>query len=249
MESETERRVNSVLSLSKSLATMVEATITPQGRLILSNVCVFDTNQQPLNPVHPGRARILLSSGKAAVFKRDPFTVTWKGAVEHPKIEPLRLKLDSGSHTTGEVLFAAELAHRGQTITERLDTRRAIRRSRRQRHTRYRNPRFDNRRRPQGWLPPSLESRLANTLTRAHRRIRLFPITFISLELVTCDLQQMDHPERSGVEYQQGTLAGYERREDVLEKRQRRCISCGKGHVPLHIAHIHPGIFSQKETV
>jgi 5-methylcytosine-specific restriction endonuclease McrA len=237
-----------VLSISKPLANLVEATITPQGRLILSNVFVLDTNKQPLNPVHPGRARILLSSGKAAVFKRYPFTIILKVAVEHPKLEPLRLKLDPGSHTTGiavvndttgEVIFAAELTHRGQTIKERLDTRRALRHSRRQRHTRYRKPRFDNRRRPQGWLPPSLESRLANTLTWARRLIRLSPITSISQELVKFDLQQMDNPEISGVEYQQGTLAGYELREYLLEKWQRRCAYCGKGNVPLQIEHIH----------
>jgi len=238
-----------VLSISKPLANIVEATITPQGRLILSNVFVLDTNKQPLNPVHPGRARILLSSGKAAVFKRYPFTIILKVAVEHPRLEPLHLKLDPGSHTTGiavvndttgEVIFAAELTHRGQTIKERLDTRRAIRRSRRQRHTRYRKPRFDNRRRPQGWLPPSLESRLANTLTWARRLIRLSPITSISQELVKFDFQQMDKPEISGVEYQQGTLAGYELREYLLEKWQRRCAYCGKGNVPLQIEHIHP---------
>jgi 5-methylcytosine-specific restriction endonuclease McrA len=238
-----------VLSISKPLANIVEATITPQGRLILSNVFVLDTNKQPLNPVNPGRARILLSSGKAAVFKRYPFTIILKVAVEHPRLEPLHLKLDPGSHTTGiavvndttaEVIFAAELTHRGQTIKERLDTRRAIRRSRRQRHTRYRKPRFDNRRRPQGWLPPSLESRLANTLTWARRLIRLSPITSISQELVKFDLLQMDKPEISGVEYQQGTRAGYELREYLLEKWQRRCAYCGKGNVPLQIEHIHP---------
>jgi 5-methylcytosine-specific restriction endonuclease McrA len=215
----------------------------------LSNVFVLDTNKQPLNPVHPGRARILLSSGKAAVFKRYPFTIILKVAVEHPKLEPLRLKLDPGSHTTGiagvidttgEVNFAAELTHRGHTIKERLDTRRAIRRSRRQRHTRYRKPRFDNRRRPQGWLPPSLQSRLANTLTWARRLIRLSPITSISQELVKFDLQQMNTSEISGVEYQQGTLAGYELREYLLEKWQRRCTYCEKGNLPLQIEHIHP---------
>ena len=238
-----------MLSISKPLTNIVEATITPQGRLILSSVFVLDTNKQPLDPVHPARARILLSSGKAAIFKRYPFTIILQVAVEHAQLEPLRLKLDPGSHTTGiaivndttgKVIFAAELTHRGQAIKARLDMRRAIRRSRRQRHTRYRKPRFDNRRRPQGWLPPSLESRLANTLTWARRLIRLSPITSISQELVKFDLQQMDNPEICGVEYQQGTLAGYELREYLLEKWQRRCAYCGKGSVPLQIEHIHP---------
>ena len=72
----------------------------------MSNVFVLDTKKQALNPIHPGRARILLSSGKAAVFKRYPFTIALKTAVEHPEIQkPLRLKIDPGSKTTGLALL------------------------------------------------------------------------------------------------------------------------------------------------
>src|SRR6266702_6292825 len=216
----------------------------------MSNVFVLDTHKQALNPVHPGRARLLLSSGQAAVFKRYPFTIILKVTVEHPKLEPLRLKLDPGSKTTGmaivnstsgEVVFAAELTHRGSAIKERLQARRAIRHSRRARHTRYRQSRFDNRHnKKKGWLPPSLESRLANILTQVKRLLRLCPITAITQELVKFDLQQMDKPEISGVQYQQGTLAGYELREYLLEKWQRKCAYCGATDVPLQIEHIHP---------
>jgi hypothetical protein len=145
----------------------------------LSHVFVLDTNKQPLAPTHPARARLLLASGKAAVFKRYPFTIILKRGVEEPVIQPLRIKLDPGSRVTGlaivndasgEVVFAAEIAHRGQVITERLQRRRAVRRSRRQRNTRYRKPRFHNRKQRQaGWLPPSLESRVCN-LTLACER-------------------------------------------------------------------------------
>ncbi len=183
----------------------------------MSKVFMLDTNKQALNPVHPGRARILLSTGQAAVFKRYPFTLILKGAVEHPVLQPLRLKIDPGSKTTGmaivndatgEVVFAAELTHRGQTIKKAMDDRRALRHSRRQRHTRYRKPRFNNRRNKKtGWLPPSLSSRLANTLTWASRLMHLCPITAISQELVKFDLQAMDNPEISGTQYQQGTRA------------------------------------------
>ncbi len=183
------------------------------------------------------------------MFRRYPFTIILKRAVAQPKLEPLRLKLDPGSKTTGiaivndatgEVVFAAELTHRGQAIKERLDTRRALRRRRRHRHTRYRQPRFDNRRRPSGWLPPSLESRLSNILTQVKRLLCLCQITAISQELVKFDMQAMDTPEIAGVEYQQGTLAGYEVREYLLEKWQRRCAYCGKDNVPLQIEHILP---------
>jgi 5-methylcytosine-specific restriction endonuclease McrA len=216
----------------------------------MSKVFVLDTNKQQLNPVHPGRARILLTSGKAAVFKRYPFTIVLKVAIENPVVEPLRIKFDPGSKTTGvaivndasgEVVFAAELMHRGQAIKSSLNDRRASRRSRRQRHTRYRKPRFDNRHnKGKGWLPPSLESRISNTVTWARRLIQVCPITEISEELVRFDTQLMENAEVSGVGYQQGTLAGYEVREYLLEKWNRTCAYCGVKNVPLQVEHIFP---------
>jgi 5-methylcytosine-specific restriction endonuclease McrA len=213
----------------------------------MSNVFLLDTNKRPLDPVHPGRARLLLSSGKAAVFKRYPFTIILKHEVQSPPLAPLRLKIDPGSKTTGlalvhdgsgQVVFAAELTHRGQAIKKALADRRGVRRSRRQRHTRYRKPRFDNRRRPEGWLAPSLESRVCNILTWVRRLMRLCPIAAFSLELVKFDMQAMEKPEISGVEYQQGSLAGYELREYLLEKWNRTCAYCGTQEVPLQVEHI-----------
>ena len=182
----------------------------------MSNVFVLDTNYQPLNSVHPGRARLLLSQGKAAVYRRFPFCIILKVVVDQPELADLRVKLDPGSKTTGlalvndatgEIMFAAHLEHRGGAIKKRLDDRRAVRRSRRARHTRYRPPRFENRTRDSGWLPPSLQSRIANVLTWVSRLRRYCPITAISMELVKFDMQKMENPEISGVEYQQGTCA------------------------------------------
>lgn len=191
---------------------------------------------------------MLLSSGKAAVFRRYPFTIILKEIVV-PEPIPLRLKIDPGSKTTGlaivndatgEVVFGAALHHRGNATKARLDDRRAIRRSRRQRQTRYRKPRFNNRVRRQGWLPPSLESRIANITTWVRRLQRLCPIVAISQEVVRFDMQLMENPEMSGVGYQQGTLAGYEVRAYVLEKWNRTCAYCGKKDLPLQVEHIRP---------
>ncbi len=213
----------------------------------MSSVFVVDTNRKPLNPVHPGEARYLLNAGKAAVLKRFPFTIILKHAVDQPKISPLRVKIDPGSRTTGiavcndttgKVVFAAELSHRGQAIRDALLSRRGVRRGRRARHTRYRKPRFQNRTRPQGWLAPSLASRVSNVLTWVKRLQRVCPIAAISQELVRFDLQQMENPEIAGVAYQQGTLAGYEVREYLLEKWERKCAYCAKENVPLQIEHI-----------
>ncbi|WP_204104769.1 MULTISPECIES: RRXRR domain-containing protein, partial [Spirulina sp. CCY15215] len=84
--------------------------------------------------------------------------------------------------------------------------RRALRRSRRNRKTRYRQARFLNRKRPKGWLAPSLKHRVDTTLTWVNKLIKLAPITGISQELVRFDLQQLENPEISGIEYQQGKL-------------------------------------------
>lgn len=215
----------------------------------MSKVFVLDINKQPLNPVHPGRARLLLQQGKAAVYRRYPFTLILKCAVEQPHLEALRVKVDPGSKTSGialvndasgEVVWAAELVHRGEQIKRAMDKRRAVRKNRRQRNTRYRKPRFDNRRKRKGTLPPSLESRVCNVLTWVRRLMRLCPLGAISQELVRFDTQALEHPDIEGVQYQQGTLAGYEVRAYVLLKWKHRCAYCDARDVPLELDHVQP---------
>jgi 5-methylcytosine-specific restriction endonuclease McrA len=217
----------------------------------MSHVFVLDTDKRPLNPVHPGQARKLLTAGKAAVSRRYPFTIILKHTVPHAPIltQPLRVKIDPGSTTTGlavvndgtgQVVWAAEVTHKGQQVREKPLARRAVRSSRRQRHTRYRQPCFANRRKPEGWLPPSLVSRVQNLLTWVHHLRRLCPIEAISQELVCFDMQLLQTPEISGIEYQQGELAGYEVREYLLEKWGRKCAYCGAKDTPLEIEHIVP---------
>jgi 5-methylcytosine-specific restriction endonuclease McrA len=213
----------------------------------MSKVFVVDTEKQPLTPVHPGRARLLLKAGKAAVYRRYPFTLILKSKVEQPMPAPLRLKIDPGAKTTGlalvddatgEVVWAAELTHRGAEIKKALDKRRAVRRSRRCRRTRYRAPRFDNRRRRAGWLPPSLLSRVEGILSWVARLRRMAHITALSQELVRFDLQNLESPEIAGIAYQRGTLCGYEIREYLLAKWSRACAYCGAQNVPLQVEHI-----------
>jgi 5-methylcytosine-specific restriction endonuclease McrA len=208
-------------------------------------VFVIDTNKKPLNPCNPGVARSLLDKGKAAVFRQYPFTIILKKEVEAAP-EPITLKIDPGSRTTGiallqgtKIIFGAELNHRGQAIKASLDSRRSIRRNRRNRHTRYRQPRFLNRARPEGWLAPSLMHRVETTLTWVNKFIRLAPVGSIVQELVRFDLQKIENPEISGIEYQQGELAGYEVREYLLNKWDRKCTYCAAENIPLQVEHIH----------
>jgi 5-methylcytosine-specific restriction endonuclease McrA len=209
-------------------------------------VCVLDTNRTALTPCKPSVARKLLNAGKAKVFRLYPFTIILKKEVsDNP--EPLTLKIDPGSKTTGlailsgcNLIWVAELTHRGQAIKASLESRRSLRRGRRNRHTRYRQARFLNRSRSKGWLAPSLQHRVATIITWVKKLSKFAPIQSIFQELVRFDLQQLENPEISGVEYQQGELAGYEVREYLLEKWDRKCAYCSTENVPLQVEHIHP---------
>lgn len=202
-------------------------------------------------PTHPAKARKLLSSGKAAVYRQYPFTIILKYEVEDPQAQPVEVKLDPGSKTTGisivaqfargwVVLWAANLHHRGQVVKLNLEKRRNARRSRRNRKTRYRKPRFNNRTRTKGWLAPSLQSRVDNIYHWTKKLMGFVPIRSIQVETARFDTQLMQNPKISGVQYQQGTLAGYEVREYLLEKWGRKCAYCGAENLPLEVEHIIP---------
>lgn len=215
-------------------------------------VFVLDKNKQPLMPCSPARARKLLSDEKAAIYRRYPFTIILKER-EHGATQPISLNIDPGSKTTGIALVALfkngakaiagiHLEHRGYAIKEALESRRAIRRSRRQRKTRYRQARFLNRKKAKGWLPPSLMSRVYNTETWAKRLVKYAPITEAHVETVRFDMQLMENPNISGIEYQQGTLQGYEVREYLLQRHNHTCAYCdglSKDQI-LNIEHIIP---------
>ncbi|TGN99619.1 HNH endonuclease [Candidatus Thiomargarita nelsonii] len=214
----------------------------------MQRVFVLDHNKQQLMPCHPARARKLLKKGKAVVIRRYPFTIIMKHRVGGD-LQPIEIKFDPGSRTTGialvghfdrgsEVIWAGNLNHRGLQIKSNLNSRRSIRSSRRNRKTRYRPARFLNRLRPKGWLPPSLRSRVDNVKNWMLKLSRLVPLTEITIETVRFDTQKLQKPEISGVEYQQGELAGYELREYLLEKWGRQCAYCGAKNVPLEIEHI-----------
>ncbi len=210
----------------------------------MQKIFVLDKNKKPLMPCSLERARQLLSKGKAAVFKCYPFTILLKGS-ENGDTQDVEVKIDPGSKTSGialvgdfergkEVLWAANLEHRGQFIKSSLDSRRG----RRQRKTRYRKPRFDNRTRKENWLAPSLQSRVDNIHTLVKRLSKLVPLSSITIEIVRFDIQKIQNPEILGAEYQQGELLGYEIREYLLEKWGRKCTYCNAENTRLEIDHI-----------
>lgn len=219
-----------------------------EGRMTM--VFVLDKHKKPLMPCSEKRARQLMERKRAVIHRMEPFTIRLKDrTAQESKLQPLRLKLDPGSRTTGmavmedngtgRVILLGEIKHK-PGIKQSLESRRSLRRTRRNRKTRYRKPRFENRRRAQGWLPPSLEARVNQTMNATAKLQRLLPITAMSTEHVKFDTQLMDNPNINGVEYQQGELMGYEVKEYLLEKWGRKCAYCGAENVPLEVEHIIP---------
>jgi hypothetical protein len=144
-------------------------------------VFVLDTQKKPLMPCTPRRARLLLTHKRAVVHRLSPFTIRLKDrSVQQSTLQPVVLKIDPGSKTTGlalarvealpegevhHALHLAELVHRAEEVREHLRKRTGYRRRRRSANLRYRAPRWRNRRRAPGWLPPSLRSRIGNVLS------------------------------------------------------------------------------------
>ncbi len=216
-------------------------------------VFVLDKHKQPLMPCTPKKARLLLARGRAVVHRRSPFVIRLKDRrLEESVVQPLVLKIDPGSRTSGMAVVRveatpqgevhhgvhlAEVRHRGEQVHAAMGTRARARRRRRSAHLRYRPPRFANRTRPKGWLPPSLRSRIGNVLTWARRYGRWTPIARLEVEWVKFDLHRMQNPEIAGVEYQRGELAGWELRAYLLEKFGHQCAYCHVRDVPFELDH------------
>lgn len=209
-------------------------------------IFVLDSRKRPLKPCTPKRARLLQQKGRAKAFRRYPFTLILTDQATTP--DPyLELRIDPGSRFTGfalvnsknEVIWAMELEHRAQQISESLTKRAGFRRSRRSRNSRYRKSRF-NRTKPSGWLAPSLMHRVQTVETWIKRICRYSTVATITIEKVKFDFQKLEKPDIQGVEYQQGTLAVYTLREALLEHWGRKCIYCDRENVALQIDHIKP---------
>jgi len=214
-------------------------------------VFVLDKNKVPVMPCSEKKARLLLEKKKAVIHRMYPMVIRLKEQKDY-KVKGLRLKLDPGAKTTGfavlhekseheaDAILLGEIIHK-TTISDALEKRRMMRRGRRNRKTRYRPARWLNRRasRKKG-LAPSLESRLDQTVHAVEKLMKWLPIAAISVEHVKFDMQKMRDDAIEGKGYQQGTLAGYEIREYLLEKFNRKCAYCGAENIPLEIEHITP---------
>ena len=208
-------------------------------------VYVISKNGQPLMPTeNHAKVRILLKTKKAKVTKRCPFTIQLAYDSTNYTQE-VTLGVDAGSKHIGlsattkdKVLFESDVELRND-IADLLSTRRQNRRTRRNRKTRYRKPRFNNRRRKDGWLAPSVQNKVNTHLTVIRKAHEILPIAKIIVEVASFDIQKIKNPTISGTKYQQGERLGFWNiREYVLFRDGHTC-QCCKGKSKDKILNVH----------
>ena len=208
-------------------------------------VYVISKNGQPLMPTeNHAKVRILLKTKKAKVIKRCPFTIqlAYDGT---NYTQDVALGVDAGSKHIGlsattkdKVLFESNVELRND-IVNLLSTRRQNRRSRRNRKTRYRKPRFNNRKYKDGWLAPSVQNKVNTHLAVIRKAHEILPIAKIIVEVASFDIQKIKKPTISGTEYQQGErLDFWNVREYVLFRDGHTC-QCCKGKSKDKILNVH----------
>ena len=199
-------------------------------------VFVLDKSKKPLNMISHAKARILLKNRLAVVHKIYPFTIRLRDNSCVGRDKTYTVKLDPGSRTTGvaivddkdSVVMLAEIEHRGNLIKKDLASRRMIRRSRRNRKTRYRAARFLNRTRPKGWLAPSVKSRADNVVNFIRKYKKFLNINKVMIENVSFDTAQMSSDIKLwGVDYQQGNLYQKELKSFIFNRSNGKCVYCG----------------------
>lgn len=194
-------------------------------------------------PTTRSKTRKLLKSGKAKIYKREPFTIQLLCQTGESKQE-ISLGIDAGSKFVGisattkqEELFSAEYKLRND-IVDLLSTRRQNRRTRRNR-LRYRKARFQNRKKPKGWLAPSIQHKIDSHINIVDMVHTILPISKIIVETASFDIQKIQNPEISGKKYQEGNqLEFWNVRAYVLFRDNHACQHC-KGKSKDKILNIH----------
>lgn len=210
-------------------------------------VFVLNKNGKPLMPTNRhGKVRRMLKDGRAKVVKRTPFTIQLLYDSEN-YVQPISLGVDAGSKHVGisattekNVLFEADVELRNDVV-DNLSTRREVRRTRRNRKTRYRKPRFKNRvkSKKSGWLAPSVKQKIDTHLNIIAKVHKILPISNIVVEVASFDIQKIKNPEISGKEYQEGDqVNSWNVREYVLSRDNHTC-QCCKGKSKDNVLQVH----------
>lgn len=207
-------------------------------------VFVVNMRGEPLMPCSNQKARKLLKLGKARIFRYNPFTIQLLYATGETA-QPCNVGIDTGAKMIGvaitsgdEVFLKGEIELR-QDASANIQERRRLRVARRSRKTRYRKCRVLNRKREDGWLPPSVQSKLNATTFWIDKFCSLVPSPRLSIEVGKFNVAKMIDPEISGADYQNGqTKDYYDVRYFVFARDQYTCQVCKKKNKILRTHHI-----------
>ena len=217
-------------------------------------VFVLNRHGEPLMPCSPRKARVLLKEGKAKVVSKVPFTIKLRQGSSGYKQE-LTAGMDTGSkvigtavtNEKGNVVYQAETHLRGEEIKKKMEQRSMYRRTRRGRKTRYRKPRFNNRKASTrlNRLPPSVKHKVDSHLRDKKFIESILPISMWRLELASFDIHAISNPKVSKTAwwtYQKGDMYGYQNlKQYVLHRDKYTCQGCKKNtknNIELHVHHI-----------
>ncbi len=218
-------------------------------------VYVINKHGRPLMPTTPRNARLLLKEGKAKIYGRDPFTIQLiYGSSGYT--QPGRLGIDAGYEHIGysvvnekEELIGGEIDML-KGMSARLTERSKYRRQRRNRK-RHRAPRFDNRRRKEGWLAPSIQHKLDTHHKIIQKIVDIVPVKKKIIEVASFDIQKIKDTGIDGIGYQQGEQYGFDNvREYILHRDKHECQnpSCkNKSTEPILQVH-HIGFWKEDRT-
>lgn len=206
-------------------------------------VFVLNDNGKPLMPTHPAKARKLLKAKKARIMSRNPFTIQLNyHATEY--VQPVTVKLNTGFkrggvalQSNGKILFHGEIVHRRYinqpTRGHVMVVRRERRRARRYR-LRYRAPRFDNRCRPEGWLPPTVKARADVQVNVLKVLAKYAPVTRAIIEAGSFDTHKMRNPDIKPEDYRNGRQKGFKNVKEYVRHRDKHCVNCGAKIKEIH---------------
>lgn len=203
------------------------------GQILSAKVYVLSKEGSPLMPTTPRKARLLLKDGRATVKRRTPFVIKLNFKTTS-FIQDVKLGVDSGTKNIGiSAVSGKKELIAGTVIIDTMMKKRLADRAMYRRQKRnnlwYREPRFNNRSKPEGWLPPSIERRYQTHLRTIDFVNSILPVSDVTIELGNFDTQKIKNVEIEGVEYQQGDMYGYQNMKAFLMAREKGlCQLCGK---------------------